>query len=566
MAFLPLTKQYPNSLLLSSLFAVFFGIALFFSAPHPAFSAEEFTTQFSSTYQLSLNGPSQVTHQTTLTNRLAHIYPTSYTMLFGTTDLTALSVSQDGSLINFTKDSGDRSTTVTLSDLVPVVGQGQSTTLEVSYQTSSLFERLGRTTSINIPRLARANEAKDFVRTVLIPESLGHPTTSYPPPSSTSSQDGLIKLQYKGHANKSLSLLFGDYEAYRLTLNYQITNPTLASAETELALPPDTAYQQVILDRLDPPPLRLQTDLDGNWLAVYSLKSKETLPVQAELYLKVYSAPQLQTALSDRKALTASAPFWQVQDSSIQSLAKQLGSPLNIYDYLVEKFSYDYKRLAAAPVPRLGAVHALDNPSSTICTEFTDTFIAMTRALGIPARELVGYAFTNDHEVRPVGGVGQILHSWPEYYDQASSTWIQLDPTWGNTTGGVDYFNKLDFNHLTFVIHGLESGYPLPAGAYQQAADLSPVKVELASALPEIVHNLVEAEQPDGLLIKNLGNTAVTHPDAGYLPPFASRLVKTPAPFSPPLVFPRLWPYLLFVLIALPVLIFFRRRRSRSAS
>jgi hypothetical protein len=42
-----------------------------------------------------------------------------------------------------------------------------------------------------------------------------------------------------------------------------------------------------------------------------------------------------------------------------------------------------------------------------------------------------------------------------------------VDPTWGNTTGGVDYFDVFDFSHITFVIKGADSSYPIPAGGYK---------------------------------------------------------------------------------------------------
>ncbi len=29
-----------------------------------------------------------------------------------------------------------------------------------------------------------------------------------------------------------------------------------------------------------------------------------------------------------------------------------------------------------------------------------------------------------------------------------------IDPTWGATTGGVDYFETLDFDHFAFVVKG----------------------------------------------------------------------------------------------------------------
>jgi hypothetical protein len=59
------------------------------------------------------------------------------------------------------------------------------------------------------------------------------------------------------------------------------------------------------------------------------------------------------------------------------------------------------------------------------------------------------------------------MHAWPEYYDQNKQLWIGVDPTWANTTGGIDYFSKLDFNHIVFAINGKNDSYPYPAGSYR---------------------------------------------------------------------------------------------------
>ncbi|MEK7458013.1 MAG: hypothetical protein AAB612_00795, partial [Patescibacteria group bacterium] len=60
-----------------------------------------------------------------------------------------------------------------------------------------------------------------------------------------------------------------------------------------------------------------------------------------------------------------------------------------------------------------------------------------------------------------------LLHAWPEYYDEERKLWIPVDPTWGKTTNGVDFFNKLDFSHIVFVIHGSSSEKPYSAGMYK---------------------------------------------------------------------------------------------------
>ena len=115
----------------------------------------------------------------------------------------------------------------------------------------------------------------------------------------------------------------------------------------------------------------------------------------------------------------------------------------------------------------MGAVNALQNPDSAICMEFTDLFITLARAAGIPAREINGFAYTENPKIQPLSLVNDVLHAWPEYYDNELNAWIPVDPTWGSTTGGVDFFNKLDLRHFTFVIHGKNDSIPYAAGSYK---------------------------------------------------------------------------------------------------
>jgi hypothetical protein len=121
--------------------------------------------------------------------------------------------------------------------------------------------------------------------------------------------------------------------------------------------------------------------------------------------------------------------------------------------------------------------------------EFTDLFIALARAAQIPAREVIGYSYSQNARLRPLSlaSQGDLLHAWPAYWDE-NLGWIQVDPTWGSTSGGLDYFNKLDFNHVTLAQRGISSTMPYPAGSYKQQADSNKkdVIVTFAENLPQI--------------------------------------------------------------------------------
>ena len=102
-------------------------------------------------------------------------------------------------------------------------------------------------------------------------------------------------------------------------------------------------------------------------------------------------------------------------------------------------------------------------------------------SLACPAYQ--GFGFSQDPKLRPLSLVSDILHSWPEYYDLKSQLWIPVDPTWENTSG-IDYFSSFDLNHITFVIHGKDPEYPLPAGTYK-TENSRDVAISATNILPQ---------------------------------------------------------------------------------
>ena len=73
-----------------------------------------------------------------------------------------------------------------------------------------------------------------------------------------------------------------------------------------------------------------------------------------------------------------------------------------------------------------------------------------------------------------------------------------IDPTWANTTGGIDYFNVLDFDHIAFVIKGESSDYPIPAGGYklQGNEEEKDVNVSFAKIFEEETPTLEIVQKP----------------------------------------------------------------------
>jgi len=89
-----------------------------------------------------------------------------------------------------------------------------------------------------------------------------------------------------------------------------------------------------------------------------------------------------------------------------------------IYDYVIENMEYEIMGN-----DNLGAVYAAENKKGD-CTEYSDLFVALCRAKGIPARVITGYTVRFD-EVSP-------KHHWAEVYLEGYG-WVPFDPSWGDT-------------------------------------------------------------------------------------------------------------------------------------
>ncbi len=426
-----------------------------------AYGAGEFLSSYNVSYQIGGDGNTIVEQQISLTNQLTTLFPTESEITLGSPNIYNISAYDNIGKIFIRVSKANEDTKVRAVFNEKVVGKGKTYVWHLRYETPDLVSLNGLVKEINIPKLDLNPDIQDYNLAIYHPDSFGQILYVKP--------DNRKKLFFDKNdlSQSQISLAFGDYQVFNFKLNYTIKNPKITPIYTEIALPPDTSYQKVFLKTLTPLPLDVVLDPDGNWLAKYQLRPEQTITVQATGSAQIFSRPQKQEVLNFNalKSLSSPQKYWESDDEKIKVLAKQLGSAENVYNYLVKFLKYDYNRVVAIPV-RLGAKYILDHPEKAICMEFTDLFISLGRALGLSVREVNGFAYTNNSKLKPLSLKKDVLHSWPEYYDESKKAWLQVDPTWGNTSG-VDYFEQFDLNHFAFIKRGRNSEYPYPAGAYK---------------------------------------------------------------------------------------------------
>lgn len=441
---------------------------------NPVQAQGEFTVDSRVIYEVSDSGNALVSHDITLENNFSTLYATTYTLTLENIDVQSVKATEGIKGVNQEvqadlQKSGDKvDIKVTFPDAV--VGKGAKRHFVISYNNGSFAVKTGEVWEVSIPRLSDPDSFRNYSVKLLIPSNFGLEAYVSPKPQSSSESDS-VKVYVFGKndvAQTGITAGFGQFQVFTFNLSYHLENPLNVSSRTQIALPPDTAFQKIYFSKLEPKPETVTIDSDGNWLATYKLSPRQRFDVTLSGSVQIFASFRNFPKPTDGELSgnLKETEYWQVNDPQIKASAGSLKTPGAIYDYVSQNLKYDFTRVQPN-VQRMGAKRALENPTQAICMEFTDLFIALARAAGIPARETNGYAYTENPELQPLSLVADVLHSWPEYYDREKGVWIPVDPTWGSTTGGVDYFTKLDLRHFAFVMHGKSATKPYPPGSYK---------------------------------------------------------------------------------------------------
>jgi hypothetical protein len=445
--------------------------------PAKAFAQNEFSVDSTVTYAVADSGKTIVTHEITLENNFSTLYATTYTLsleniqadnikaYYSTKQLLTTDIEKVGNKTDIKATFPDA-----------VVGRGAKRHFFISYENSTFALRTGEVWEVSIPRLGDQNTFRNYKILLKVPDSFGLEAYISPKPSSSSDIDGFKNYTFTKDdiLQAGITAGFGQFQVFSFNLTYHLENPSdfCTGNICSIALPPDTAFQKVYLQKVDPKPTAVAVSKDGNWIAAYNLSPKQRIDVKVSGSVQIFASyrPFPKTTDQILNDNLKGTNYWQIDNLQIKTLARELKTPKAIYDYVSTNLKYDFNRVQPN-IPRMGAVNALQNPAHATCMEFTDLFITLARAAGIPAREVNGYSYTENPQLQPLSLVADVLHAWPEYYDKDKGSWIPVDPTWASTSGGIDYFNKLDLRHFTFVIHGESAVTPYPPGSYKLASN-----------------------------------------------------------------------------------------------
>lgn len=479
------SKQKTSKILWQAFFAVAIFLFGFIGYLKTTYASEDFESHLTTTYTIEQSGNTRVNHDFSITNKTPTTFLKQYALTTGHPNITGVQITEEGRAIEANIVATSTQTSIAFDFPNDLVGEGKTRNFAISYTNNDLVVIGGKALEVHIPKLADPSLYDSHKVVIKTPLDFGEPVRVQPRPISQLIKDQVVELQFEQKSGESISIYYGKEQFYNLNLRYNLQNPSSSVTTAQIALPPETSFQEIFYHDINPSPEFIENDVDGNWIATYRLQPNSSLPVHVTASVKITLKPNERVpVVAPSSAHTDSAPYWDVNAANVRVKAQQYQTAKSIYDFVVETLNYSTEPIVSAP-DRLGASGALNNPDQAVCQEFTDLFIAMSRANSIPSRRLTGYAYSQNQQLRPLSMVEDILHAWPEYFDTSRNIWVPVDPTWGDTTGGIDYFSQFDLSHIVFAINGQSSQTPYPAGAYKFADQTSKdIEVSFADSFP----------------------------------------------------------------------------------
>lgn len=496
---------------ISSLFLsiVFLLCSLFF--PFSLFAQQTETTQFfessvNNVYTVQNNGETLVQHIFRIRNLTPTYFVNRHGLRISSPNIKSIKVSGAGGEIPAEITQTETQTNIGITFPDKLVGENKVREFTITYVNPDLAQIQGRVLEVAIPKQADPTQYQSITVTLNTPFAYGEPSRVTPASNyAIAFRNQQVQLTFSDLHGEGISALFGTEQVFKLDFEYFLENADSQPVLLQVALPPDMPHQRMYYERLEPRPEKIERDEDGNWIATFYMGGRSHQTVEATALALLTLEPNgVVPETTPQSFHLQSQPFWETGNQNIQELARQYTDPKSMYDFVTTHLEYASLE-SPDQLQRLGAVKVLETPQAAACQEFSDLFVALARANRIPARVITGYAYTQNNALRPLSLADDILHAWPEFWDTDTNSWKAVDPTWENTTGGVDYFNQFDLNHIALAINGRSSTLPHPAGAYRSPSQTEKsLNVTFGTAFPVLTPEINVSLEPRQTAIVSL--------------------------------------------------------------
>ncbi|HEX7456244.1 MAG TPA: transglutaminase-like domain-containing protein [Candidatus Nanoarchaeia archaeon] len=455
-------KRVINILLISSLLCLFLSPFSKVSGADCTDTSKVFSSSYDLTVSFDAEGDGLFHQKVSLKNLVAGCFASEYSLKINSTKVRSVSGEDSlGSLL--VKVSKDKQSTLISAKLnEEIIGKNKSVAFGLKFRLEDLAAKQGLVWDLTVPQITTSEKVTAYNLKVVAPVSWGKVFMVSPKPErvKTSKKQTALTFGKEEALNKTVSASFGQYQEISFKFKQQLENTGFLSKKFQIYLPPDTEKQQVLLTKITPQPEKIKTDELGNYSAEFKVGGWQTREVLIEGVVKIAGegnkfTPPITFSGKNLERMKASSRFIQVQDRLVQEKAKKLKTIEAIYDFVTEYLEYDTKAFEAGKSERKGAAQLLRKKSLATNIDFVDLFLALTKAAGIPAREVFGFTLADGKGFKPTF-IGQPLntshmHVWAQVYDSDKNIWVNVDPTWGRTLS-ADYVRESSPDRFILLI------------------------------------------------------------------------------------------------------------------
>ena len=254
------------------------------------------------------------------------------------------------------------------------------------------------------------------------------------------------------------------YERTDLTVGVDVEVKNIGNYPAEdiplrLALPlDDMNHQEVRSITMSQNPTRNSSDSWGNNFIHYQIEKiepGESFNINIELEVELTSVDHTMVEVKGMGDIDDSLSKYLLDSSliivnhpSIIQLAREIANKsANLVDIAWNSYEWILDNIYYQQVPgELDSVTTLRNGEGG-SAEFSNLYISLLRANGIPARRLSGWG--NPFRVGETLQLSRFSHGWVEFH-AGELGWVQVDPAWG-VTSKFDSFASADNRHIAMT-------------------------------------------------------------------------------------------------------------------
>lgn len=457
---------------MKNLFFIALGLLLIQIASQVSATSHEFLSTIKAHYAIGQDGHTTVTYDITVKNNSSLSYPQEFQLIIDSPDVTQAVAHDSYGQITPTVIKNGESTTIGVKFHKPIVGLESSLPFTLRYQTNDIAKKSGNIWTITIPKIPNDPSIEEYSVTFDAPQNFGELAYIYPKPS-----DGR-RFTHDQLVHQRVTAVYGSSKFYKLQIRYDLNNSSPAIASKSIRLPPDTAFQKISIETLEPLPHFVSQDAQGHWIGKYSLNPYQSLSINANLIAEITYHPRSTWEPSPPDQLNV---FEAQSDNTLTAIAEDLGTPEAIYSYVTNMLSYNYLQNGATT--NRSALEILRDPHQSKTSDFVMVFTTLLQNAGIHTRKVFGLAISDSETLEPIDPMNKNLHVWAEYFDPQYGAWFPADPTWGNTGEGKSYIGELDFKHITLR---LGEEVPTESEDITEISSLENISYEIPVENPEI--------------------------------------------------------------------------------